>query len=301
MHRRDFLSRSLMAVAAAGFAPRSWGAEGELSLGFSLYGMKTLPLDEALRACAEAGYKNVELALNAGWPTEPKALSPEARKELRRNLDALRLDVSALMLNMSLAVDDAAHAKNLEALREAAQLAHDLYPEHPPLVETVLGGKPAEWEKLKEGMAARLNSWAETASAAKIMVAIKAHVGSAVNSPDRLLWLLEQAKSPAICVAYDYSHFEVQGIPMEESMRALIPHARFVHVKDSAGDTAKFQFLLPGQGRTDYGAYFKLLKSLDYHGPVVVEVSAQVFNKPGYDPVAAAQDCYGKLAAAMKG
>jgi len=119
-----------------------------------------------------------------------------------------------------------------------------------------------------------------------------------VNSPERLLWLLQQAPSKALCVDYDYSHFEVQGIPLESSLRALLPQTRFIHVKDTAGDASKFQFLLPGQGRTDYPAYFKLLRSLGYQGPVVVEVSAQIFNKPGYDPLAAARESYTALASA---
>src|SRR3954464_11854411 len=104
MHRRQFLSRSLFALAAAGCASRLAAAEQGPSLGFSLYGMKTMPLDESLKLCAEIGYQNVELALNPGWPSEPKLLSPEARKALRHQLDERHLDLSALMLNMSLAV-----------------------------------------------------------------------------------------------------------------------------------------------------------------------------------------------------
>lgn len=261
--------------------------------------MKTVPLDEALRTCARIGYRNVELALNEGYPTEPKALSAEQRAALRKQLQALNLEVSGLMVNMSLAVNDATHAKHTESLKEAAQLAHDLAPENPPIIETVLGGKPAEWESIKEQMAERLRSWAQTAANAKVVVAIKAHVGSAVNSPERLLWLLQQANSPAIQAAYDYSHFELEGISLSESLKALLPHTRFIHVKDSSGEPPKFQFLLPGEGRTDYVAYFKLLRELGYRGPVVVEVSAQVFKKPGYDPIAAAEKCYAALSAAI--
>jgi inosose dehydratase len=110
---------------------------------------------------------------------------------------------------------------------------------------------------------------------------------------------MDQVKSPSIVAAYDYSHFEVQGIDMEESMAALLPRTKFIHVKDSEGDVGKFQFLLPGQGRTDYGKYFALLRKFGYIGPVCVEVSGQVFNKPGYDPVAAAKSSYAALSEAM--
>jgi inosose dehydratase len=296
MHRRQFLSQSVSAALISLLPWRARAAELGLDLGFSLYGMKSVPVDEALRVCAEIGYRNVELPLNSGFPTEPKALDSEARRHLREQLDSRKLSVSSLMVNMSLVVDDAAHARNLEALKDGAKLAHDLYPDQPPLLETVLGGKPPEWDSVKSKMAERLHSWAETASAAKIVLALKAHVGSAVNSPERLLWLLHEVNSPALCVAYDYSHYELAGLPLEQSLRALLPQTRFIHVKDTTGDAAKFQFLLPGQGRTDYAAYFKLLHELGYRGPVVVEVSAQIFNKPGYEPIAAARESYAALA-----
>jgi inosose dehydratase len=297
MNRRQFLqsTASLMTLAAW----RALAAESGIDLGFSLYGMKSLALDEALRVCSEIGYRNVELALNAGFPTEPKSLDQAARRHLREQLDLRRLSVSALMVNMSLTVDDAAHARNLDAIKDAGKLGRDLYPDRAPLIETVLGGKPAEWDASKEKMAGRLRDWADTASAAGVVIALKAHVGSAVNSPERLLWLLGQTHSSSLCVAYDFSHYELAGMTLEESLRPLIGQTRFIHVKDAAGDSKKFQFLLPGQGRTDYSAYFKLLKSLNYRGPVVVEVSAQVFNKAGYDPIAAAKESYAALAKAV--
>ena len=45
--------------------------------------------------------------------------------------------------------------------------------------------------------------------------------------------------------------------------------------------------------------YFTALKKHGDHGPVVVEVSGQIFSKPGYEPVAAAKKCYGVLAGAV--
>jgi sugar phosphate isomerase/epimerase len=86
---------------------------------------------------------------------------------------------------------------------------------------------------------------------------------------------------------------------MEESMKLLLPRTRFIHVKDSQGDVAKFQFLLPGEGRTDYVRYFELLRIHGYTGPVCVEVSGQISNKPNYDAPAAAKKCFATLSAAM--
>jgi inosose dehydratase len=295
--RRHFLHTAL-GFAALPQLTRA-AAPGGISLGFSLYGMKTLPLSEALKTCAEIGYANVEFALNAGYPTEPKVFTTEARKEAARQLSTLKLDLPCLMVNLSLTADDKAHASSLQTIRDAAQVARDLNAERPAILETVCGGKPATWEQQKAGMVERLKSWAETAEKEKTTITIKAHVGSAVNSPERLLWLLEQVNSPAIQVAYDYSHFELQGIDMEHSMKLLLPRTKFIHVKDSTGEPGKFQFLLPGEGRTDYVKYFTTLKQHGYQGPVVVEVSGQIFNKPGYEPVAAAKKSYAALAGAL--
>jgi sugar phosphate isomerase/epimerase len=294
--RRHFLKAALGLAALPNLVR---AAPGGIHLGFSLYGMKTLSLSEALRACAQIGYTDVELALNAGYPTEPKVFTAEARKEAARQLEEFKLELPCLMVNISLTADDKAHLQALQTLRDAAQLARDLNAKQPAIIETVLGGKPATWEQQKASMAERLRSWAETAEQEMTTITIKAHVGSAVNSPERLLWLLEQVQSPAIQVAYDYSHFELQGIDMEESMKLLLPRTKFIHVKDSVGEVGKFQFLLPGEGRTDYVKYFTALKKHGYQGPVVVEVSGQIFNKAGYDPIAAAKKSYASLSAAL--
>ncbi|OGV63104.1 MAG: hypothetical protein A2283_15035 [Lentisphaerae bacterium RIFOXYA12_FULL_48_11] len=297
--RRHFMQQVAGTTVLAAFPFMAGAAPDDISLGFSLYGMKTLSLDKALKTCAETGFRNVELTLNPGYPTEPKLLSADARKALRDNMASLKLEMSGLMLNLSLTVDDQVHAKNLDTLKEAAQFGSDLLSPSRPLIETVLGGKPLEWDSVKDRMAERLKEWAAVAEKAEVLLAVKAHVGSAVNTPERLMWLLQKVDSRAVKVAYDYSHFKLQGIGLDESMKLLLPHTRFIHVKDAAGDAKKFQFLLPGDGDTDYSAYFGLLKKYGYKGPVVVEVSGQVFNKPGYDPVVAARKCYSILNAAL--
>jgi inosose dehydratase len=269
------------------------------SLGFSLYGMKTLGLDVALRTCAEIGYAHVEFSLNAGYPTEPTAFTAEARRAAAQQLRDLKLGLPCMMVLMSLTADEKAHATNLALIATAGKLAKELVADRPPILETVLGGSPAKWLEQRAAMAGQLREWAVAAERANTVIALKAHVGSAVNSPERLLWLLEEVKSPALQVTYDYSHFELQGIDLAESLKLLLPRTRFIHVKDSQGDAAKFKFLLPGAGRTDYVRYFSLLKEHGYAGPVCVEVSGHVSGAPNYDPIAAAKQCHAALAKAL--
>ncbi len=274
-------------------------AQSQVSLGFSLYGMKSLPLDKALQTCAAVGFDSVELALMPGNPTEPKLLSAEARRGLRSRLDALALKLGGLMENLPILGEARAHQQNLERIKAAAELAHALAPSAPPPLETVLGGRPADWEKVRDTIAARLREWAGVAAANKLVLAIKPHVAGAMHLPEHALWLLEQVRSPALRLAYDFSHYQLRGLVLADTMKAILPHAVFIHVKDADGDAAKFSFRLPGEGKISYADYFRSLKEAAWRGPVVVEVSSQLSNKPGYDPLAAARTSYAALAPAM--
>ncbi len=112
---------------------------------------------------------------------------------------------------------------------------------------------------------------------------------------------MRQAGSPWIKVTYDFSHFQLQGLALDSTLDAMLPHTRFIHVKDARKKAdGKFEFLLPGEGDTDYAALFKKLRESGYQGDVVVEVSAMIWNKPDYDPVAAARKSFATLDAARR-
>jgi inosose dehydratase len=167
------------------------------------------------------------------------------------------------------------------------------------VIETILGGKPSEWDQIKDRLATRLRAWAETAAAERILIAIKPHVANALHTPEAALWLQKQVNSPAIRLAYDYSHFALRKLSLPETVRLLVPQSVFIHVKDARGTPEKFEFLLPGEGDTDYVQYLKLVKAAGYRGAVVVEVSGQISNRAGYDPIAAAKESYAHLAQAF--
>lgn len=269
-------------------------------LGFSLYGMKGLATADALKACADIGYQCVELALLPGWPTEPKRLTDADRRDLRKRLTDTNLVLAALMDNLHEPAEDAAHQANLERLKAAAELGAALAPKAPPVIETVLGGKPAEWEKVKGRMAERLQAWAKLAASTKTVIAIKPHVGNALHLPEQAKWLMQQVGSPWLKLAFDYSHFVLRDLALDRTVAELAPLSAFVHVKDARGKADKFEFLLPGEGGIDYVDYFRRLNQAGYRGPIVVEVSGQISGRRDYDPIAAARRSYAKLAPALK-
>ncbi|MBX3399422.1 MAG: sugar phosphate isomerase/epimerase [Gemmataceae bacterium] len=269
-----------------------------IPLGFSLYGMKTMKLADALSACSKIGYDGVELALMPGYPAEPKLLSANARKDLRTRLADHKLALHGLMENLPEPAADPVHKANLDRLKAAFELGHALA-DGKPVVETILGGKPAEWESRKEAIAERMRSWAAVAKASNGILAIKLHVGNALHTIDGAQWLVKQVASPHFRLGFDFSHLVLRGVKLAEAIENLVPQAAFVHIKDAKGTPEKFEFLLPGEHGIDYAEYVKRLSAAQYAGPVVVEVSGMISNKPGYDPVAAAAKSYANLANAF--
>jgi sugar phosphate isomerase/epimerase len=301
--RRNFFSQAaiLASWTLAGRATaRDDDAPRTIGLGFSLYGMKSLAIDAALAALARIGYDCFELPVMPDWPADSARLDGAARRTLRDTIARRGLRLTSLMENLPALGDEAQHLDNLNRLKRAAELARDLARDsQTPLIETIVGGKPGEFEAVKQQLVERLHEWSKVMAEAQVVLTIKAHVGNATQQPMQLLWLLETIGSPWLRAAYDYSHFQLQGLDMRETMNRLLPKAAFIHVKDTEHAQGKRGFLLPGEGSIDYVALLKQLGQSTYRGDVVVEVSSQVSNRPGYDALAAASKCYNHLAEAF--
>jgi sugar phosphate isomerase/epimerase len=289
--------RSALAMAAGSILA---GAESpRLLFGFSLYGMKTVPVLEAIGQCARIGYKAVELCLRAGWATEPKLLTKADRTDIRKRIADLGLALPSVMENIPLGRPGGVRPANLDRLRAAAEICYEASPGPPALIETTVGGRPANWEQAKNAMADELGAWAKTLEQLKTTLAIKAHSKNAMNLPERALWMVDQVKSPWVKLVYDYSHYQVNGLDMRKTMEQVASRAVFAHIKDSTGTGENFRFLLPGDGHVDYKAYVKALLGVGYRGPVLVEVSVDVFDQPNYDPLAAARHVWEKVSPAF--
>lgn len=261
--------------------------------------MKNLSLTDSIKTCAQIGYDGIELALMSGYVAEPNTLNSDSRKELRTQLKNYKLKLLAMMENLAEPATTTVQKSNNDRLKAAFDLWHTVAPDTPPLIETILGGKPAEWEKNKNVMVERMQDWAELARNAGAVIAIKPHVGNALHTVEGAIWFMKQIDRPQIRIGFDYSHLVLRGVPLETAINSLIPYSAFVHVKDARGKPEKFEFLLPGTEGIDYAEYAQRLSASKYAGPVVVEVSGMISNKPNYDAKTAAQKSFSNLSAAF--
>jgi sugar phosphate isomerase/epimerase len=301
--RRRTLIRALAggaAIVVVGDCPfaeaQSGARRSKALLGFKQYGMKKIPVREAISDIAKIGYKALSLTLRPGWDTDPKLLSRTDRAEIRKQIGDLGLVLSSVMESLRLVGPNTNRESNLERLRAAAAVAHELSPAEPALIETTLGGRPETWEETKRHMADELGVWAKTLEPLKTTLAVEGHVGNAMDRPERVLWMLDQVKSPWIGNLLDFSHYMLLGLDLRETLQNLASRTVLHHLKDGVGTPEKFQFLMPGDsGKISYKEYAKILGEIGYRGTVLAEVSAQIFDRPGYDGVAAAKHCWDNL------
>ena len=292
--RRTFLMHTAGSLVCAGAASSAQPDKTPqvIPFAFSLYGMRTLGLDAALEGCAKIGYDAVELALMPGYHAEPKRLAKDERRRLRERLRTLRLGLAGLMENLPLAGNEQTHRDHLTRLQAALDLGVELSPDAPPLIETILGGGVNDWDKLRRQFADRLGAWARLAEKHKTVIAVKPHRSNAMNLPAHAVWLMEQVKSPWIKLAYDYSHFQHRELSIADTVKQLLPHTRFVHIKDTRLMDGRATFVLPGDGGVDYPALLRAIRETGYRGCVCVEVSGQVSGQKNYDPLATARRSY---------
>jgi inosose dehydratase len=87
------------------------------------------------------------------------------------------------------------------------------------------------------------------------------------------------------------------GLNLRDTLQKLASRTVLHHIKDGVGTPEKFRFLMPGDsGAVSYKEYAQILREIGYRGTVLAEVSAQIFEQPGYDGVAAARHCWTNLA-----
>ena len=280
---------ALMVKPAIGFAQRA-----QYQVGYGLYGMRDLPYMEGLGHLARIGYKHVELTLRPGWNTEPKLLTRANRAEIRKRIGDLGLTLVDVMEGMQPA-SNVTVEQNLERLRAAAEMAHECSPGAPALIQSPIGGRPGTWMERREPMAEELAKWAGKLDELDVTFCIKPHSKQAMGRPEELLWMLDRVNHPRMKGVYDYGHFMAFGLGLEETIRQVAPRAGFVHLKDAVGKAPDHRFVLPGDGGVDHVRFLKTMGEVGYRGPIVVEVSNDVFSQPGYDPVGTAQRMWDRL------
>jgi sugar phosphate isomerase/epimerase len=270
-------------------------------LGYSTWGMPKVPIDTILSHLSTLGFDAVEICVLPRFCTALATLDSSERRRIASLLQQHSLTLSAVNYYVSLMEQDAElYAHNLSQVKGAIDLAVE-WREHdrPPVVVSGIGGKPGDLETQQAQLVDRLNELGVYAEKQGVTVALEHHVGNAAETPQQTIGLLSQVESPAIRANFDISHFNVMGIPIEESVTKMIPYAAHTHIKDERGRAPHHAYLIPGEGDFDYVTYLNCMAAAGYTGAISVEVSTMVQKRAGYDPLAVAARSYAVVAQAF--
>ncbi|RKU28664.1 hypothetical protein C6497_07845 [Candidatus Poribacteria bacterium] len=272
-----------------------------MKLGYSTWGMPTVPIDTAITHVSDLGFDGIELTIIPRFTTELSTLDTAERKRISTLLKDHNLALPAIAAHSSLLdTDPDVHEKNMWRLKGGVDLAIDLAQgDEIAAVNTTPGGKPEDWDTNKEFLVERVGELVEYGASRGVTIAMEPHIGAIIDTPEKVLELLDLVNSPYLKVNFDISHFDIVGIPTEETVSALAPVSIHTHVKDQKGLAPDFEFLIPGEGPFDYVEYLKLMEAHGYDGFITAEVSFMVQARENYDPLAAATFSYETLSKAF--
>ena len=303
-----------------------------MRLGYNTWSMAKVPYQTFIPGLHEIGYTAITISVVPGYgiggQRTPNAgyygsWSADDRKKIKSEFESRNLELSAIVGNASMVGDDDSQLQaRLQQLRDAIDLCAELKPAHQsfvPTMNTTSGGHSTEFESRKSQLVQKLGDLSRYAASKGSVVCIEPHVGGAIDTPQRAKWLVDEINQDSCKIDFDISHFEVVGIPMEESIPQTLPLSRSVEIKDQnfryadAGDPrpgwrvegnglgmatapngrpVEYQFLLGGEGDFDLPRYLRLVHDAGWTGAIGFEASVHCQARPTYDPLAAAQSTF---------
>jgi sugar phosphate isomerase/epimerase len=273
-----------------------------MKIGYCTWGMPTVPVDTFVPFLAGLGYDGIELTVIPGYTTELSRLDTAERKRIAQMLKDNHLELPAIAGHTSIVERDPdVAAQHWKRLTDAVDLATDWALDGtPPPIDTTVGGMSVDWDSLRDLLFERMGELVRYGEQRGVVIAVEPHVGNMLDSVDRVLELLDAIRSPFLKLNFDISHFNVQGVPYQESVAALAPHSVHTHVKSERGRAPHHEFLIPGEAEFDWVGYLHAMREHGYDDYITAEVSIMVQRRPGYDPLAAAEQTYRTLAQAFE-
>jgi len=230
---------------------------------------------ERLGAAAEAGYDFVEMSVDeSDHRLNRLDWTKKERADLRHAIAATGVTIPTMCLSGHRkyplgSESDQTRRRALEIMEKAIGLAVDT-----GIRIVQVAGYDVYYEKSSEktqnlfieGLR-RSVSWAEQAG---VMLALETMDYEFMNSVTKAMALVQLLQSPWLQIYPDIGNLSAWGQDIDQELQIGRGHIVAVHVKDTVpGEFRRVPF---GQGQVPFAAAFRKLASMDYKGPVMVEM-----------------------------
>jgi sugar phosphate isomerase/epimerase len=272
-----------------------------MKLGYGTYAMPTVDIFEALPRLRDIGYEAIEINVGDNWPTAPDKLSTSDRNRIVSTLQDLNFPPPVIMCLLPICTQGDERDAVLKKFNAACALTNDLnFGDTPIPIVSTPGGIHGDWNERKNQLRDNLLFIADQAAQHNVIFAVEPHAGQMLDTPDKVVWLMEQTQHEHLKVNFDISHFHVIDIDLKHSVNLCAPYSVSTHIKDGYMKDGKVHYQLPGEGTLDLVAYFKAVTAAGITCPITVEVTAQIWRQEGYDPWPAAEASFKALNNAQK-
>jgi sugar phosphate isomerase/epimerase len=227
-------------------------------------------LEHALKGIARLGFRHVDVVCNPSWDHVHPA-------RLADDFDAVSDRVERLLARFGLApiAGNAAfsnpHQRDAEANRQRvrhAEAVARLLNRLGVRVCSLYPGSLAEdrnWDDVLADTVLSLRELLDIGSRYDVEFAVEMHYRTPFQSLEQGRRLLDAV--PGLRVAYDPTHFALQGIPVAAT-RWFLARAGHVHVRDA---TRERMYVPGGTGVVDMRALFSVLREENYQGNYAIE------------------------------
>ena len=289
-----------------GISPIAWQNDDlpDLTAGFTM--------EQALRESREIGYTGVERGQRMPHDTEG------LRAYLESNDIALCGGwCSGNSLVNDVAAEKAAIRQQVEqfvALNSPCIVYAECSNTVQGMIDVSVNNRPKLTRDEVLAYAAKISELAKWTADQGMPMAYHHHMGSIIESEDDVNWLME-GSSKDLNLCFDTGHLLFGGGDVMATLKRWGDRVHHVHFKDIRPDVVADvrannrsfldaviagAFTVPGDGCIDFLAVAKELKTLDYHGWIVVEAEQDPakappyeYSKLGYDNIVAACNAAG--------
>jgi len=248
--------------------PRSSGPEGNVTdrIGFRTVGFREWPLEDALQALGDLGFRGVELCLEHPQ-MRPEALDESACRDWARRIEDSGLEVASVSYHG----DDEAPAARADNQVAATRLAAAL---GAPVV--ILNGSKAtpdrragQLDALKAHLAQRV---LPVAADQCVKVALEPEPGHYLHGSQELLALLADLDHPAVGANLDLGHAWLTDPDVTQTVAMLGPRLLHTHWEDMPA--GEHRHLVPGTGEMPLPSLVASCRRAGYAGYFTVDLFA---------------------------
>lgn len=239
-------------------------------IGVSTNSYHKFELDEALKGISKAGFNYVELTSVMGYTEHviPEKMRESDIAQLRDMFEEYGLSVSAISGHSDLTTSD-----GCDHLRAVIELAGKL---DAGVVNTGISmqedPEAGLSEEAERNFYENIEDLGDFASSHGVNIGIETH--DFLKTAHQGSEILSNIESDSVGLNYDTGNVIFYGgVRPEEDIKNLkSKDFTCMHLKDKVGDKGVWNFPALGEGEINFGPVFDWLDSIDYRGPVNVEI-----------------------------